>query len=64
MTNSVSEMTRVWQQTLKLIDQRLGERQIFDSFFANTYINDVYGDVMTVVVDSATAERLLSVKYV
>ena len=32
MTNSVSEMTRVWQQTLKLIDQRLGERQIFDSF--------------------------------
>lgn len=33
MTNSVSEMARVWQQTLKLIDQKLNERQIFDSFF-------------------------------
>ncbi|NLB48351.1 MAG: ATP-binding protein, partial [Erysipelotrichia bacterium] len=64
MKNSVSEMARLWQQTLKLIDQRLNERQIFDSFFSNTYINDIFGDVMTIVVDSATAERLLSVKYV
>lgn len=64
MTNSISEMARIWQQTLKLIDQKLNERQIFDSFFANTYINDIYGDVVTVVVDSATAEKLLAVKYV
>lgn len=57
-------MARVWQQTLKIIDKRLNERHIFDSFFANTYINDVSGDVVTIIVDSLTSERLLSSKYV
>ena len=55
MTNSDRD-DQVWQQTLKLIDQRPA-RDKFSILFANTYINDVYGDVMTVVVDSATAER-------
>ena len=57
-------MTRIWQQTLKLVDERLGERQIFDSFFADTYINDIKGDTITVIVNSLTAERLLSSKYI
>ncbi|HHT66849.1 MAG TPA: chromosomal replication initiator protein DnaA [Erysipelotrichaceae bacterium] len=64
MNTSISEMARVWQQTLKIIDKRLNERHIFDSFFANTYINDVSGDVVTIIVDSLTSERLLSSKYV
>ena len=57
-------MTRIWQKTLKLVDERLGERQIFDSFFADTYINDIKGDTITVIVNSLTAERLLSSKYI
>ena len=57
-------MTRIWQQTLKLVDERLQERQIFDSFFADTYINDIKGDTITVIVNSLTAERLLSSKYI
>ena len=64
MNNSISEMTRIWQKTLKLVDERLGERQIFDSFFADTYINDIKGDTITVIVNSLTAERLLSSKYI
>ena len=64
MNNSISEMTRIWQQTLKLVDERLQERQIFDSFFADTYINDIKGDTITVIVNSLTAERLLSSKYI
>ena len=28
MNNSVSEIARIWQKTLKLIDERLQERQI------------------------------------
>ena len=39
MNNSVSEISRMWEQTLELIDQRLDERQIFDSFFSRTYIH-------------------------
>ena len=64
MNNSISEMTRILQQVLKLVDARLQERQIFDSFFADTYINDIKGDTIVVIVNSLTAERLLSSKYI
>ena len=64
MNNSVSEIARIWQQTLKIIDKRLGEREIFDNFFANTYIQDIRGNTITLVAGSATAERLLSSRYV
>ena len=64
MSKSISEMAKIWQQVLKIIDKRLQERQIFDSFFADTYINDIKGDTITVVVNSTTSEILLSSKYI
>ena len=64
MNNSISEIAMIWQKTLKIVDKRLGERDIFDTFFANTYIDDIRGNTVTVVVGSATAERLLSSKYI
>ena len=64
MNNSISEIARIWQQTLKVIDKKLDERNIFDSFFANSYIQDIKGNTVTVVVGSATAERLLSSRYI
>ena len=64
MVNSISELARIWQQSLKLIDERLNERQIFDSFFADTYIDEIKGDTITIVVPNLTAERLLSTKYI
>ena len=64
MNNSVSEIARIWQQTLKLIEKDLNDRQMFDSFFANSYIYDINGNTVTIVVDSALAEKLLSTKYI
>ena len=64
MNNSISEIARIWQQTLKIVDKRLNDRNMFDSFFANTYIYDIKGNTVTVAVGSATAERLLSSRYV
>ena len=64
MNNSVSEISRMWEQTLELIDQRLDERQIFDSFFSRTYIHDIKGDLVTVVVKDLTSQRVLSSKYI
>ena len=64
MNSSISEMARIWQQTLKIVDERLGERQIFDYFFADTYIYDINGDVVTVVTKDRTSQRLLSVNYI
>ena len=64
MNNSISEIARIWQQTLKIVDERLGERQIFDYFFADTYIYNINGDVVTVVTKDRTSQRLLSVNYI
>ena len=64
MSKSISEMARIWQQVLKIIDKRLQERQIFDSFFADTYINEIKGNTITVIVSNQTAEILLSSKYI
>ena len=64
MNSSISEMARIWQKTLKIIDERLQERQIFDSFFANTYIYDIKGDTIIVIVGSSSAAVLLSSKYI
>ena len=57
-------MARIWQQTLKIVDERLGERQIFDTFFADTYIYEIVGDLVTVVTKDKTSQRLLSFNYI
>ena len=64
MNKSISEMARIWQQTLKIVDERLGERQIFDYFFADTYIYEIVGDLVTVVTKDKTSQRLLSFNYI
>ena len=64
MNSSISEMARIWQKTLKIVDERLGERQIFDYFFADTYIYEIVGDLVTVVTKDKTSQRLLSFNYI
>ncbi len=64
MDYSISEIAKIWRETLKIVDERLNDRNMFDNFFANSYIYDIRGNTATVVVSSATAERLLSSKYI
>jgi len=65
MNNSVSEVARIWQQALKIVEKRLGDdRNVYDAFFASSYIYDIKGNTVTIVVNSVTAERLLSSKYI
>ena len=63
MISSISEITRLWDLTLKRVEEKLGERQSFDSFFAGTYINEIRGDKIQVVVDKDLARALLDTKY-
>lgn len=63
MISSISEITRLWDLTLKRVEEQLGERQSFDSFFAGTYINEIRGDKIYVVVDKDLARALLLTKY-
>ena len=64
MNTSISEMARIWQKTLKLINERLQETEIFDYFFADTYIYEIVGDLVTVVTKDKTSQRLLSFNYI
>lgn len=63
MIKSLSEITQLWDKALIKIQERLGEKQIFDSFFAGSYINEINNNEITVVVNSSLAVRLISTKY-
>lgn len=63
MISSISEITQLWDRSLEKIKERLGEKQLFDSFFAGSYINEIRGDTIVVVVNSALAATLIKQKY-
>ena len=63
MIMSLSEITQLWDRALIKIEKRLGEKQIFDSFFANSYINEINNNEIVVVVNSNVALLLISTKY-
>ena len=63
MIRSLSEITQLWDRALQKIEERLGEKQLFDSFFAGSYINEINNDEITVVVNSNLAVRLMSTRY-
>ncbi|MEA5060830.1 MAG: chromosomal replication initiator protein DnaA [Erysipelotrichaceae bacterium] len=64
MFNSISETTQLWERVLSKLEKRLDDRNIFDSFFDGSYIYEIQGDTITVVVNSALASRLISTKYI
>ena len=63
MNNTVSEMTQLWDKALIKIESRLDEKKIFDSFFEGSYISDITGNTIIIVVNSALAVQLLKTKY-
>ena len=63
MINSISEITQLWNKALKRIEEQLGEKQVFDSFFATSYIYEISGNTIVVVVNSPLGVALMQTKY-
>lgn len=63
MLGSISEITLLWGRVLKKIEEKLGEKQIFDSFFAASYIYEINGSNLIIVVNSKVAATLLETRY-
>lgn len=63
MDISISEATRLWERTLKRIQEAINDRNIYDSFFANSYINDISNGVISVVTSNKTAKLILGRQY-
>lgn len=63
MISSLSEITALWDKSLNRIEEKLGEKQLFDSFFAGSYIHEIRGDTIVVIVNSALAASLIKQRY-
>ena len=63
MISSISEIAQLWDRSLKRIEEQLGEKQLFDSFFADSYIYEIRDNVIVVVVSTYLAKTLISTKY-
>lgn len=63
MISSISEITQLWDRSLIKIEERLGEKQLFDSFFAGSYIHEIKGNTIVVIVNSALAATLIKQRY-
>ena len=63
MISSISEIAQLWDRSLKRIEEQLGEKQLFDSFFADSYIYEIRDNVIVVVVSTYLAKNLISSKY-
>lgn len=63
MVTSISESTRLWEKVLKKIQEKINDRKAFESWFENSYIYDIKGNVLIVVVKNKVAKTLLSAQY-
>jgi len=60
---SLSESTKLWNQVLDLIKEKIDDRNIFDNFFQDTYIYDIQDTTIILVVKGELAVTLLTTKY-
>ena len=63
MINSVSEITKLWDKSLAIIKTKLNDRNIFTSFFNDTYIYEIRGDKVTIVANSKLGVTLMNTRY-
>ena len=63
MINSISEITQLWDKALRKIEEQIGEKQVFDSFFSTSYIYEISGNTIVVAVKSPLGVALMQTKY-
>ena len=63
MAVSVSEASRIWEKVLKKIKEKLDEEKSYDLFFSKTYIQEINGNVITVVTPSNLSKIQLENQY-
>ena len=64
MGNSISEITKMWAKALGNIETKLHDRNIFSNFFEGSYIEEIKGDTIVVVVNTKLATQLLAANYI
>ena len=63
MFKSISEIAHLWDRVLRKIEEKLNDNVTFNSFFDSSYIDDIRGNTIVVVVNTALAAQLMKSKY-
>ena len=63
MISTISEIAMLWQKVLKILEKKLDEKQIFDVFFADSYIHEINNETIIVVANSQVAVTLMNNRY-
>ncbi len=63
MVTTLSEMTRLWEKTLRRIKETINDNRTFDYFFANSYIEERDGDTLVIVAQHTVAKNVMQDKY-
>ncbi|MDO5329999.1 MAG: chromosomal replication initiator protein DnaA [Bacillota bacterium] len=60
----MSEIALLWEKVLSKVKSKLNDQNIFEAFFANSYVGKIEGQTLYVVVNSGLAATLLETKYI
>lgn len=63
MVTTLSEMTKLWDKTLRKIKENLNDNRTYDYFFANSYLDSREGDTLIVVAPHLVAKNVIQDKY-
>ena len=63
MVTTLSEMTKLWDKTLKKIKETLNDNRTYDYFFANSYLDSRDGETLIVVAPHRVAKSVIEDKY-
>ena len=63
MTMTVSEITKLWNKTLKKVRESISDTYSFDYFLANTYIYEIKGNNIIVVCDKLAGKPTIERNY-
>lgn len=64
METSISRITQIWDKALIEIEKKLNDKNMFDSFFSESYIYEINESTITIVASSSLAKTLLESRYI
>ena len=62
MDKTVSQIARIWERTLQIIENKL-EPEVYYEFLEDSYINDIKNNTLIIVVKSILAANLCRTRY-
>ena len=64
MEKTISEITKLWEKTLKKLKERINEDYSYDYFISGSYVHNIKNGVITLVVPSTFIKTVVTNQYV